>query len=31
MTVFNSFTAANDYNFDVQMTERPLRFTLADK
>ena len=30
MMVFNSFTGANDYNFDAQMTERPSRF-LADK
>ena len=30
MMIFNKFTAANDYNFGAQMTERPSRF-LADK
>ena len=30
MMILNSFTAANDYNFGVQITERPSRF-LADK
>ena len=28
--VFKPFTAANDYNFGAQMTERPSRF-LADQ
>ena len=26
MMVFDSLTAANDYNFGAQMTERPVRF-----
>ena len=26
MMVFNSFTAANDYNVGAQMTEQPVRF-----
>ena len=30
MMVFNSFTAANDFNFSAQMTQQPSRF-LADK
>ena len=30
MMVFKPFTAANDYNFGAQMTERPSRF-LADQ